>query len=300
MSDVRDTVDAAARVLEQAGVPSARNDAEELAAWILGVPRTSLLLAPSMDDAQSNRYGDAVRRRARREPLQHIVGRAPFRYVEVSVGPGVFVPRPETEVVAGFAIERATEAVRNGSRSSAPVIVDLCTGSGAIALSVAGEVPGAVVHAVEVSADALVWARRNVADSGSTVVLHEADATAAGTLSELDGLVDVVVANPPYIPPDAHIRDLEVAAYDPAAALWGGGVDGLDVVRGVARTAARLLSDGGWFVVEHADLQGEAVPELLRAQGQWDDIADHTDLAGRDRFATARKATTQKAGESPA
>jgi release factor glutamine methyltransferase len=282
-------VDAATRTLTTAGVPSARHDAEALAAWVLGVGRAELAAVDGFTGEQAVSYQAAVERRANREPLQHIVGTAPFRYVEVEVGPGVFIPRPESEVVAGFAIGRAAEIAASGR---SPLVVDLCTGSGAIAVAVVDEVPGAVVHAVELSGDAVAWARRNV--SGTSVVLHQADATGPGTLAALDGSVDVVVSNPPYIPPGAHIRDAEVAEHDPPAALWGTGPDGLDIVRAVAGTAARLLRPGGWFVVEHADLQGESVPALLRAQGCWEGIEDHRDLTGRDRFSTAVRAGTEQ------
>jgi release factor glutamine methyltransferase len=279
---LRQRVDDATERLRAADVPSPRHDAEALAAHALGVRRTDLVRYGSLDAAQLAVLEDAVARRERREPLQHIVGTAAFRHVEVSVGPGVFVPRPETEVVAGWAIDRAADVAATGRT---PVVVDLCAGSGAIALSVAGEVPGAQVHAVELDPGALTYARANLGGSG--VRLHEGDAGTA--LPELDGAVDVVVANPPYIPPDGIIRDREVAEFDPPLALWGRGADGLDVVRSVARAAARLLRPGGWFVVEHADVQGAAVPALLRDQGGWDQVADHHDLAGRDRFATARR-----------
>ena len=166
-----------------------------------------------------------------------------------------------------------------------PLVVDLCTGSGAIALAVADEVPEAVVHAVELAPAALAWAARNLA--GSRVVLHEGDARAA--LPELDGTVDVVVANPPYIPDDGLVRDPEVLEHDPAEALWGGGPDGLDLMRGVVAAAARLLRAGGWLVVEHADVQGESVPALVAAGAGWADVMDRHDLAGRDRFCTARR-----------
>ena len=230
------------------------------------------------------------------EPLQHITGTAPFRGVEVAVGPGVFVPRPETELVAGWAVDRAREVVLLGRE---PLVVDLCAGSAAIALSVADEVPQARVHAVELSPDALAWARRNVA--GSRVRLHAGDAATA--LTELDGLVDVVVANPPYIPDDGLIRDPEVLEHDPPAALWGRGPDGLQVLRAVAARAGGLLSAGGWFVVEHADAQGAAVPAALAmmkdrsGQDIWADVHDHRDLAGRDRFATARRLGPDRAQE---
>jgi release factor glutamine methyltransferase len=272
----------AAERLSAAGVPSPRHDAEVLAAHLLGVERGRLPALQDLSPGAAADFSALVERRAGREPLQHITGWAAFRYVEVAVGPGVFVPRPETEVVAGWAVDRACDVAATGRR---PLVVDLCAGSGAIALAVADEVPTAVVHAVEVSPDAVAWARRNLAGSG--VALHEADV--ADALPDLDGTVDVVVANPPYVPPGSSIRDPEVRAHDPALALWGRGPDGLDVVRAVARTAARLLRPGGWLVVEHADVQGVAVPALLAAQGGWAEITDRTDLSGRDRFATARR-----------
>jgi len=280
MSDVWELVGEATRRFEAAGVPSPRFDAEELAAHVLGTTRGRLRSAAAFDADQAAAYAAAVDRRVGREPLQHIIGTAPFRYLEVAVGPGVFTPRPETELVAGWAIERAAEIAAAGR---SPLVVDLCSGSGVIALAVAHEVPTAQVHAVELSEEALVWTHRNA--EGTRVVVHEADALTA--LPELDGLVDVVTANPPYIPADGLIRDPEVLAHEPPMALWGTGPDGLDLVRGVALRAARLLRPGGFFVVEHADVQGASVVALLVQQAGWVDIAGHRDLAGRDRFATA-------------
>ncbi len=270
----------ASTTLEASGVASPRFDAEELAAHALGVPRARLPWVETVDQTAAQRFRVDVARRASREPLQHILGSAGFRHVEVAVGRGVFIPRPETEVVAGWAVDRARE-VPGGA-----VVVDLCTGSGAIALAVADEVPTAVVHAVELDESALVWARRNLA--ASRVVLHAGDARTA--LPSLDGSVDVVVSNPPYIPADGQVRDVEVLHYDPAVALWGLGTDGLEVLKGVAGRAWELLRPGGWFVVEHADVQGAAVVRLLRRQGGWSRVSDHQDLTGRDRFATAQKA----------
>jgi release factor glutamine methyltransferase len=295
----------AAADLAAAGVGSPRFDAEELAGWAFGVPRSQLRTLRELDAAGLGRFKAAVARRRGREPLQHITGVAAFRYVELAVGPGVFVPRPETEVVAGWAIDRAREVAADHGRP--PLVVDLCTGSGAIALSVASEVPGSVVHAVELSDEALAWAARNLAGSG--VALHGADARRA--LPELVGLVDVVVSNPPYIPADGQVRDPEVLEHDPGLALWGLGPDGLAVLGGVTARALELLRPGGWLVVEHADVQREAVVALLAAQraastksaesaesaagdqARWVDVTDHQDLAGRDRFATARKVVGQ-------
>ncbi|MEU4351605.1 peptide chain release factor N(5)-glutamine methyltransferase [Streptomyces sp. NPDC023838] len=265
--------------LADAGVPSPRFDAEELAAHIHGVKRGELHLVKDADfDA---RYWEAVARREAREPLQHITGRAFFRYLELQVGPGVFVPRPETESVVGWAIDavRAMDVVE-------PLIVDLCTGSGAIALAMAQEVPRSRVHAVELSEDALTWTRKNV--EGSRVVLHQGDALAA--LPELDGQVDLVISNPPYIPlTEWEYVAPEARDHDPELALFSG-EDGLDTIRGIERTAHRLLRPGGLVVVEHADTQGGQVPWIFNEEAGWADAADHPDLNNRPRFATARKA----------
>lgn len=275
MTGVRGQVAAAARVLEAAGVPSARHDAEALAAHLLGVERTALLLtsAPLADDT----YAALVARRAAREPLQHIVGTAPFRRLVLTVGPGVFIPRPETEVVVDHAL-RAVEAV------AAPVVVDLCAGSGAIALSVAVERPDATVHAVERSPEAATWLRANVRRCAPSVQITLADVGDPALLADLAGRCDLVVSNPPYVAA-AEITSVEpeVRDHDPEVALVAG-PDGLEVIRAVALTARRLLRPGGALVVEHGDRQGGSAPEVLRLTG-FRDVRDHRDLLGRDRFA---------------
>ena len=224
---------------------------------------------------------EAVERRAAREPLQHIVGVAWFRSLELAVGPGVFVPRPETESVAQIAID-ALRAVVPGERP--PLAVDLGTGSGALALSLASEVPHAEVIGVENSPRAFVWTKENLSRTGLTnarlVFVDLAEA-----LPDLDGLVDVVVSNPPYVPVGAIPRDPEVRLFDPEAALYGG-IDGLDVVRQVSQTALRLLRAGGSLVIEHGELQGESIRDLLTADG-FRSAATHRDLTGRDRTTTA-------------
>lgn len=264
--------------LAEAGVASPRHDAEVLAAHVHGVRRAELFAVPDAEfDA---RFWIAVGRRAAGEPLQHITGRTTFRYVEVEVGPGVFVPRPETEVMVGWAID-----VLRDMDVADPLVVDLGTGSGAIALAIAREVPRARVHAVEVDEVAFGWAKRNCA--GSPVELHLVDLTDA--LPERDGTVDLVISNPPYIPLSEweHVA-WEARTYDPGAALWGG-PDGLDAIRAVERTARRLLRPRGWVAVEHADLQGLEVPRLFPESRGWADVRNHRDLANRDRFVTARR-----------
>ncbi|GAA4944498.1 peptide chain release factor N(5)-glutamine methyltransferase [Uniformispora flossi] len=264
--------------LADAGVPSPRFDAEELAAYIHGVKRGELHTVADGDfDA---RFWEAVARREAREPLQHITGRAFFRYLELEVGPGVFVPRPETEVVVGWAIDalRAMDVAE-------PLVVDLCTGSGAVALAVAQEVPRSVVHAVELDERAFAFAMRNA--SGSRVNLHHGDALLA--LPQLNGTVDLVISNPPYIPLEEWENVApEARDHDPEMALFSG-QDGLDVIRGLCATAYRLLRPGGLVVVEHADTQGGTVPWIFNEESGWVDAADHRDLNNRPRFTTARK-----------
>jgi release factor glutamine methyltransferase len=279
-------VAAAARRLAAAGVASARTDAEQLAAAVLGVPRGRLALAEPFTGAQAARFDDLVDRRVRRVPLQHLLGRAAFRHLEVAVGPGVFVPRPETELLAGWGVRRVRDA---GAR---PVpVVDLCSGSGALALAVAHEAPAARVTAVERSAAALGWLRRNAADRAAAgdppVDVVAGDVTDPGLLGELSGRVEVVLCNPPYVPEGTAVPP-EVADHDPAEAVFGG-PDGLAVIRPVIACAARLLRGGGWFGVEHDDTHAVAVPGLLAADGRFDGITVHPDLTGRPRYVTARR-----------
>ncbi|MEV8094119.1 peptide chain release factor N(5)-glutamine methyltransferase [Kitasatospora sp. NPDC085879] len=273
--------------LAAAGVPSPRFDAEELAAHVHGVKRSQLHTVPDADfDA---RYWEAVSRREAREPLQHITGRAFFRYLELEVGPGVFVPRPETETV----VEWAIDAVRDMDVAE-PLVVDLCTGSGAIALALAQELPRSTVHAFELDEGALAYTRRNIATSPdrARVRLHEGDATLAFADDRgWDGRFDLVISNPPYIPlTEWEYVAPEARDHDPQMSLFSG-EDGLDTIRGIERVAARLLRPGGAVVVEHADTQGGQVPWIFNEEAGWTDAADHRDLNGRPRFTTARRAT---------
>ncbi len=270
----------ATALLAAAGVPSPEFDAAELLAHVLGSTRAALPVAGPLTPAQAEAFAGLVRRRASREPLQHLTGTAAFRYVELAVGPGVFVPRPETEVLAGWGVETA-RAVPAADR--APVVVDLCTGSGAIALAVATEVPRARVHAVELSEDAFGWAVRNL--DGSGVDLRQGDM--ADAFHDLDGTVDVVLCNPPYIPLEAYESVApEARDHDPSLALWSGD-DGLVAIRVLEGVAARLLRPGGAVGAEHADVQGESAPAVFRASDRWVDVRDHRDLAGRSRYLTA-------------
>jgi len=281
--NLSETLDEAAATLASAGVPNSRVDAELLVGHVLGLSRggvqarvaTNAELAS--DDAVS--IARLIERRAAREPLQHITGVAPFRNLELAVGPGVFVPRPESELVAQYAIDALA-----ATATAQPVAVDLGTGSGAIALAMATEVPHAAVYGVEISPLAFIWAtenRRRVRAENAVLLL----ADLAGALPELNGRVDVVVANPPYIPIGAVPRDPEVRLFDPELALYGGD-DGLDVVRQVSLTAKRLLRSGGQLVLEHGELQARVISELLGYDG-WRAITHHRDLLGRDRATTA-------------
>ena len=284
MTTRRSLVAGAVVRLREAGVASPEYDAETLLAHALGIPRSRLALVEDVDAPTATGYDALVTRRAAREPLQHLTGVAGFRTVELAVGPGVFVPRPETELLAGWAVEACVGL-------DAPVVVDLCTGSGAIARAVTAEVPGARVHAVELDPGAHAWAERNLAGTGVDLRLGDF----ATAFDDLLGEVDVVTCNPPYIPLEAwESVAAEARDHDPALALWSG-QDGLDAIRTLAVRAALLLRPGGVLGCEHADAQGEAAPAVFRATGRWTRVEDHRDLAGRPRFVTARLAPVSEA-----
>jgi release factor glutamine methyltransferase len=279
LTKVADAIRNAMPVLSAAGVAAPRVDAELLAAFVLDVPRSRLHLAGGLDPAEYERFRALVARRAQRIPLQHLTGSAGFHRVELAVGTGVFVPRPETELLVEWGL-RALEG-------AAPLVVDLCSGTGAIALAVAHERPDATVYAVEVDADALRWLSRNVTTlSAGHVVVVAGDATDPATLSTMDGQVDLVLCNPPYVP-EGTVVPMEVADHDPSGAVFAG-PDGLAVIRGVIGRAAALLRVGGWLGIEHDDTQAEVVRRLLTRAG-FGAVEEHSDLAGRPRFATARR-----------
>jgi len=283
MNTIDDAVTRATGILSAAGIRNARVDAELLVGHVLGLSRGGVqaksITGSGLSGTDAVAIAALVERRAAREPLQHITGVAAFRQLELAVGPGVFVPRPETETVVQFAIDALASTA-----SPEPVGVDLGTGSGAIALAMATEVPHARVYGVEVSPLAFVWTRQNFrtvgAPNATPVLVDLADA-----LPELDGTVDVVISNPPYIPVGAIPRDPEVRLFDPEIALYGG-EDGLDIVRQVSVTARRLLRRGGTLVLEHGEVQSADIAALLEADG-WTAIAHHRDLLGRDRATTA-------------
>jgi len=277
VQSVQEAIAAAVALLARAGVDSPRVDAELLAAEVLGTTRGRLSSA-RFDPGTAARFQDLVQQRAARRPLQHLTGRAPFRLLDLAVGPGVFVPRPETELLVDWGLVRI-------AAFAAPLVVDLCAGTGAIALSVAREHPGAVVYAVEYQPEALEWLRRNA--SGTSVTVVAGDATDPATLSSLDGHVDLVLCNPPYVPDGTPVQP-EVGEHDPYPALFGG-PDGLAVIRPVVERAAALLCPGGWLGLEHDDRQGVTVPAVISATHRYADVTDHRDLSGRPRFSTARR-----------
>ncbi|HEY0237821.1 MAG TPA: peptide chain release factor N(5)-glutamine methyltransferase [Friedmanniella sp.] len=280
--------DATAR-LRAGGVASPEADVRTLLAYVCGIEPARIPLLDGLDDDTVRAFEDLVTSRAARVPLQHLTGRAYFRHVELEVGPGVFVPRPETEVMTGWAIDALAPMISGGGR---PRIVELCSGSGAIAKALVDELTFLDVYAVEVSPDAAAYARRNLADT--LVELYVGDM--ADALHVLDGQVDVVIANPPYIPLDAYASVApEVRDHDPVAALFSGD-DGLDAIRVVTGVAARLLRPGGLLCFEHADVQGESAPAVVTRSQAFTGIRDHVDLTGRPRFVTAVRRTAGRMG----
>ncbi|MFA7266403.1 MAG: peptide chain release factor N(5)-glutamine methyltransferase [Candidatus Nanopelagicales bacterium] len=286
--------------LELAGVASPRVDAELLLVHVTGVQRSRLPILVTLTTEQLSDFDALLDRRCTREPLQHLTGEAYFRHLVLQVGPGVFIPRPETETLVDLAlVELAALGARDAS--SPLVVVDLCTGSAAIPLAIATELTHVRATGVELSAEAFEWATRNVGAHSSELTAARSSLTlingdareAAALLHDLAGAVDLLTCNPPYIPAEAIPRDPEVRDFDPAIALYGG-PDGLDVVRDVVEQAVTLLRPGGLLLLEHGDEQGEGggtagFPELARAAGGFTDVVDATDLAGRPRVTAARR-----------
>lgn len=279
---VRAVISAAAARLSAAGVASPTVDAEELAAFVLGVSRMKLILTPAMSEAEFARFTELVRQREKRIPLQHIVGSAAFGPLHLNVGPGVFTPRPETEWLLEWVVRVAPPNA---------TVLDLCAGSGALALAIAHVRSDVTVHAVELDDAAMAWTRRN-ADSRTRagdrpIELHHGDVTDPALLRELDGRVDVVVSNPPYVP-DAAILEPEVADHDPARALFGG-QDGTDVIAAMVPNVARWLVDHGVVAIEHDDTNGDRCVRLLESDGRFSGVSARSDLTGRPRFVVAER-----------
>jgi release factor glutamine methyltransferase len=287
-SELKAIISKATALLTEAKVSSPQVDAELLLAHVVGVERSQLLTVVALTDEQVSDFEMLVARRANRVPLQHLTGVAYFRHLELVVGPGVFVPRPETELL----VEAAVRYLQ--TLNSPRVAVDLCAGSGAIALSLALEVPGTTVHAVELSDDAFKWLTHNVVDHAakleaidSHVIVHHGNSGDRSLLGDLANQVDAVVSNPPYIPSEMIPRDPEARDHDPAIALFSG-LDGLDVAREVVLVAGDLLKAGGFVGMEHADVQGESMPALFNEMPNvWSEVTDNLDYNQLPRFTTA-------------
>jgi release factor glutamine methyltransferase len=277
MTRLRQAIDVATRVLAQARVASARIDAEELAAHAAGAERGRLALLDGLDDDFYGRYADLIAARAKRIPLQHITGTAAFGPLNLDVGPGVFIPRPETEALFEWAAAQRLPPE--------PLIVDLCTGSGALAVALARHSPTAQVIGIDTSADAMIYAHRNTA--GTSVELRFGDVCDAGLFDDLDGRVDLVVANPPYLP-NGTVLEPEVAEHDPRQALFGG-PDGTAFIPAISVLAGRWLVRGGLLAIEHDDAASATAVALLRRTSLFENVLAHTDFAGRPRFVTARR-----------
>lgn len=278
--------------LAEAGVGSPTVDATALLAhaWgsAVGQVRRLSIVGAVVPPEVASRYAALLCERAARVPLQHLTGTASFRHLELAVGPGVFTPRPETELLVDHVLRALASAADGSAFTRAPRIVDLCTGSGAIALAIKQECPDAEVYAVELSPDAHAWAELNRDRTGLDVDIRLGPAQEA--FPELTGAVDVVASNPPYIPDDMVPVDPEVRDHDPEVALYGGSADGLRIPLEVAARAAQLLRPGGVLVMEHADTQGDSLPEALRRTGDWAEVSDAVDLAGRARHTLAVRA----------
>ncbi|HXS85113.1 MAG TPA: peptide chain release factor N(5)-glutamine methyltransferase [Mycobacterium sp.] len=274
---LRCAIDSATTLLAEAGIDSARYDAEELAAHLAGTERGRLALLSTPDDGFFDRYRAAIAERSRRVPLQHLTGAAAFGPLTLTVGPGVFIPRPETEAMLEWATAQRLP--------DAPLIVDLCTGSGALALGLARQWPDARVIGIDDSDAALEYARTNA--KGTTVELLKADVTTPGVLSQLDGQVDLLVSNPPYVPDGAEL-DPEVLDHDPSHAVFGG-PDGMTVITAIVQLAQRVLRPSGLFAVEHDDTTSALTAELISGTAGFENVVRRQDLTRRPRFVTARR-----------
>jgi release factor glutamine methyltransferase len=277
MTRLREAIDEATRVLAEAGVTSPRVDAEELAAHAAGADRGRLALLDTVDDDFFSRYADLIAARAKRIPLQHLTGTAAFGPLDLDVGPGVFIPRPETEALFEWAAAQRLPAES--------LIVDLCTGSGALAAALARHHPAARVVGVDISADAMGYAHRNTA--GTAVELWIGDVRDPGLFDDLNGRVDLVVANPPYLPDDSELEP-EVAEHDPREALFGG-PDGTAFIPAISALAGRWLVPDGLLAIEHDDAASAVAVALLQRTTLFENVLAHTDFTGRPRFVTARR-----------
>lgn len=274
---LQDSLRWAAEQFARAGVPSPEVDAKLIAAELLGIGVPELFF--HLHAATPAGFQEMVARRCTREPLQHILGRAHIAGIELHIGPGAFIPRPETEVLIDVALREIKE-------KQLSEIVDLCSGPGTLALSLAHAAPQTHITGVEVDSRAAQWAIKNRAALGleDRVDLLVGDATDPATFpAELFGKVEMVVSNPPYVPENP---DLEAEVYfDPHHAVFGGD-DGMELIPGIIEMAAKLLVPGGWFGMEHDESTAQRCVEA--AAGAFDQIRTIKDLTGRPRFLIAR------------
>lgn len=276
VASIREKLTQAARLLTEAGLQSPRVDAELIAAHVLDTSRGGVLTYDNFSPGQGEIFDALVVARATGVPLQYLLGVAHFREISLSVGPGVLIPRPETESVAQQAIEIA--------REKSSTVVDLGAGTGAIAISVALEAPTSKVYAVELEKDAFVWLARNVSALSPQVQIVNADVSEA--LHELDGTVDIVVANPPYVPTVTTLPS-EIADFEPAAAIWGGNEDGTSVPSLFIAAASRLLRTDGWLICEHSDTHAPQIAALMAVD--FHHVTLHHDLNDRPRWTSGRR-----------
>ncbi|WP_298446618.1 peptide chain release factor N(5)-glutamine methyltransferase [Gordonia sp. (in: high G+C Gram-positive bacteria)] len=272
--------------LARAGIDCAAVDAAWLLAHVLGTQPGRLLLIDDVDAARRAEYEALIARRAERIPLQHLTATAHFAGVELAVGPGVFIPRPETELLVEWA---AGICAREHSGAQTIRIADLCSGSGALALAIATAVPRARVIAVERSPEALAYLRRNVAAQpggvSERVRVVAGDVTDPGVW-ELIGPRQVIVSNPPYVPASSPVSP-EVG-HDPAEAVFSG-ESGMDVITAMVPLIAGSLVPGGTVAIEHDDTTGGRTRDVFGADGAFTEVSGHDDLAGRPRYVTARR-----------
>lgn len=280
--------------LQAAGVPSPLADAQLLAAYALeeelGEP-VSLGRVQSLallGHPAPHTLASLVEGRGQRIPLQHLTGQAPFRQLTLAVGPGVFVPRPETELLVDHALAayRNLEAAGVADAQGGNLLLDLCSGSGAIAAALASELPGNRVLAVELDPQAATYTRRNTADLGVEVLEGDALEIPKG----LEGQVALIATNPPYIPRGAYQLEPEVADHDPELALYGGGADGLDFPLALLGRAADLLKPGGYLMMEHDDSQGPALAAAFMVAG-FERVESLEDYGGKPRYTAGYKAS---------
>lgn len=294
MSGLRGAIRSATAQLTAAGIGSPEVDAVALAAHVLRVDpaevRRRMALGAGLPASFVQAYAAVLAERARRVPLQHLTGWAHFRRLDLAVGPGVFIPRPETEVLVDLALAEVDLLVRGGV--SGIRAVDLCAGSAAISLALKEERPALTVRALELSEAAVAWAIANRDRLGLDVEVMRGDAMQP-CFEDWTGAVDLVTVNPPYIPSDSVPIDPEVRDHDPDIALYGGSADGLAIPLRVARVAAGLLRPEGLLLMEHADVQGESLPARLAATGEWAEVQRHVDLTGSPRVTAARRACSE-------